>query len=32
MRTPEVGADIIEDELWLSVGGDELSEEKKQRG
>jgi hypothetical protein len=28
----EVGADIIEDELWPSVGGDELSEQKKQRG
>jgi hypothetical protein len=27
-----VGVVIIEDELWPSVGGDELSEQKMQRG
>ena len=28
---PEVGVVIIEDELWPSVGGNELSEQKKKR-
>jgi hypothetical protein len=28
----EVGADIIEDELWPSVGGDELSSVKRKEG